>query len=63
MDPASVELFMTYPWRTGRRNHRVLYAVLGDEPSDDDVMIGSVDYPEVANLIVMCHNLWRTDPR
>jgi hypothetical protein len=58
MDPAATQLAMTYRWRTGRRNGRVLYALIGDEPSDDDIMIAAVDAPEIAHLIVLTHNRW-----
>lgn len=59
IDPET-QVLMALPWRTGRRNHRVLYAVIGEEPSDDDIMIGSVDAPEIAHLIVLHHNRGRS---
>jgi hypothetical protein len=52
------------PWRQGRKVGRTLYAVVGDEPSDDDVLIGVLDTPELAALAVLDHNLAmrRADP-
>ena len=44
-------------WRVGRRNGRVIYAMLnGDEPSDDDVMIGTFDSAALAADAVTAHN-------
>lgn len=43
-------------WRTDRRNPRVVYAVIGDEASDDDVMIGSLDTGGLAQRAVDDHN-------
>lgn len=44
------------PWRTGRKVGRTIYAQLGPEPSDDDVLIGMMDTPELAAEAVGCHN-------
>lgn len=46
---------MELPWRTGRHNERTLYAVVGEEPTRDDVMIGSMD-PGLAPHVVALHN-------
>ncbi len=43
-------------WRVGRKLQRTLYAVVGEEPSDDDVLLGMVDDPAIAALIVSEHN-------
>lgn len=37
---------------------RTLYAMVGDEPSDDDEYIGIVDTPDIADRIVEDHNRW-----
>ena len=51
-------------WRTGRRNKRNLYAQRGPEPADDDMCIGLVDSPSLAERIVADHNtrLWKQPP-
>ena len=38
--------------RQGRKIPRMLYEQLGPEPADDDPIIGLVDTPELAALIV-----------
>jgi hypothetical protein len=43
-------------WRIGRKLGRTLYAMLGDEPSDHDVLLGMVDDPLLAEYIVAVHN-------
>lgn len=43
-------------WRQGRKLGRTLYAMLGDEPSDNDVLLGMVDDPLLAQYIVAIHN-------
>jgi hypothetical protein len=52
VDPLSV------PWRVGRKVGRTIYAQTGPEPSDDDVLIGVMDTPELAEDAVNCHNDW-----
>lgn len=44
-------------WRTGRSVGRTIYAVVGDGPSDEDILIGMVDSPELAQAAVYGHNL------
>jgi len=44
------------PWRTGRKVGRTIYAVTGQEPSDDDVLIGMMDTPELAAETCAAHN-------
>lgn len=41
---------MTY--RTGRSLGRTIYRQVGDEPSKDDVFIGIMDTPELAEMVV-----------
>jgi hypothetical protein len=48
--------FVQRPWRTGRKVGRTIYARLGREPSDDDVLIGVMDTPELAAAAVAAHN-------
>jgi hypothetical protein len=43
-------------WRVGRKVGRTIYAQLGDEPSDDDVLIGMMDTPALAKDAVESHN-------
>lgn len=48
---------MALSWRTGRHNARTLYAIVGDEPTREDVMIGSMD-PGLGQHVVDAHNRW-----
>lgn len=50
MDEENVRL------RVGRKVGRTLYIQSGEEPSDDDQLIGMVDTPELAALIVAAVN-------
>lgn len=45
------------PWRVGRRVGRTIYMILGNEPSDHDVLIGVMDSPEIADEAVVAHNM------
>lgn len=47
--------------RQGRKVPRMLYIQRGDEPADDDPVIGLVDTPELAALIVAAVNAWRPE--
>lgn len=53
-----IELPPESPWRTGTKhyrrhgNHRTLYVQQGDEPDVMDPMIGVMDTPELADLVV-----------
>lgn len=47
------------PWRTGRRVGRTLYAQIGPDPSDGDVLIGVLDYPRLAAEVADTHNAAR----
>ncbi len=42
----------TGAWRVGRKVGRTIYAQVGPEPSDDDVLIGVMDTPELALMVV-----------
>jgi hypothetical protein len=44
------------PWRTGRKVGRTIYAVVGKEPSDRDILIGMMDTPALAVHVVAAHN-------
>lgn len=44
------------PWRLGRKVGRNVYAQLSDDPSDDDVAIGSFDSEWLAYACVFAHN-------
>lgn len=45
-----------YRWRVGRKVGRTIYAQLRDVPSDDDVLIGTMDTPVLAKDAVTAHN-------
>lgn len=44
------------PWRVGRRVGRTVYAVVGLDPSDDDILIGVMDTRALASAVVRAHN-------
>ncbi len=44
------------PWRVGRKVGRTIYAVVSDNPSDDDWLIGMMDTRELAAEAVSAHN-------
>jgi hypothetical protein len=43
-------------WRTGRKVARTIYAMINDEPHDDDIMIGIMDTAMLAQQVVRDHN-------
>ena len=45
------------PWRIGRSVGRTVYAQLGPDPSDVDVLIGMMDSRELAHAAVYAHNM------
>lgn len=46
-------------WRTGRKVGRTLYAQLGPDPSDGDVLIGVLDHARLATEAADAHNAAR----
>jgi hypothetical protein len=44
------------PWRQGRKVGRNVYAQVSEDPSDDDVAIGSFDSEWLAFACVYAHN-------
>jgi hypothetical protein len=44
-------------WRTGRHVGRTIYAMEGDKPSNQDLLIGIMDTAELASDVVNAHNL------
>lgn len=44
------------PWRVGRKVKRTIYQQIGPDPSDDDVLIGMMDTPELASEVVRTRN-------
>lgn len=50
LDPAKL------PWRVGRKVGRTVYAQIGAEASDDDILIGLFDTEELAAKAVQAHN-------
>lgn len=53
---------MTAYYRTSRRNRRVVYRQHHDQPADDDVMVGVMDTPELAEVVVAALNYCLDDP-
>jgi hypothetical protein len=49
--------------RPGRTVGRTLYSMVGDRPSDDDVLVGMVDTPELAEFICHAVNQATSHPR
>ena len=47
---------MAGEWRTGRKVGRTIYSQVGDEPSDDDELIGVMDTPGLAQWAVTAVN-------
>lgn len=47
--------------RQGRKVPRMLYHQLGTQPADNDPIIGLVDTPELAALIVAAVNAYQQD--
>lgn len=43
-------------WRVGRHNGRIIYRQSGAEPADTDAMIGAMDTPDMAALVVRAVN-------
>ena len=39
-------------WRTGRKVGRTIYRQVGDGPSDADELVGVMDTPELARMVV-----------
>ena len=52
-----------YEWRVGRKVGRTIYAIVRNEPSDDDVLIGVMDTKALALDAVEAHNRLRQDVR
>lgn len=48
---------MIQKWRVGRKVKRTVYVQLGEAPSDNDVLIGLMDTPEIAALAVRGVNM------
>lgn len=44
------------PWRVGHKIGRTVYAVIGPEAADDDVVLGMMDTCELAAEVVAAHN-------
>lgn len=45
-----------FPWRVGRKVGRTIYAQVEAAPSDEDVLIGTMDTPDLAMHVVAAHN-------
>lgn len=57
MDRVMEDLAIGRPWRTGRKLGRTVYVQVGPEPSDDDLLIGMMDTPEIATEAAGAHNV------
>lgn len=44
------------PYRTGRKNHRTIYLQSGEQPSDTDEQVGTMDTPDLGRLTVAALN-------
>jgi hypothetical protein len=53
-DPKAIPTWLR--WRTGRKVGRTIYAQLGAEPTDHDLLIGVMDTPALAREAVESHN-------
>jgi len=54
-------------WRVGRKVGRTIYAIVGSEPGDHDLLIGLMDTKMLAQRAVDAHNAalewqWPTGP-
>lgn len=47
---------LSHPWRVGRRVTRNVYAMVGDDASDDDWLIGQFDTGQLAREAAYRHN-------
>lgn len=54
--PYGPDDYADLPWRVGRTVGRTIYAQLGYDASDDDVLIGVMDSPALAYVAVVGHN-------
>lgn len=48
-----------FPWRTRRKVGRTIYQQVGSEPSDDNMLIGVMNTPELAYEVVTARNFAR----
>lgn len=53
LDPGNIALMR---WRTGRKIGKNIYAIVGDQPSDDDIDIGRMNNESIAAIAVLNHN-------
>ena len=56
MSPTVPHVLLGRRWRTGRHLGRTVYALMGDEPSDEDPFLGIFDSASVAAAVVAEHN-------
>jgi hypothetical protein len=51
------------PWRVGQKVGRTIYALVAEEPSDHDLLVGVMDTRSLAAEAVRAHNalLFRSD--
>lgn len=43
-------------WRVGRKLRRTVYHQLGEQPSDDDILVGFMETAALAQQVVDEHN-------
>lgn len=56
MENTKLNVLVKKKWRVGRKVGRTIYAQLGNEPNDDDPLIGVFDSVELAVKVVDDHN-------
>jgi hypothetical protein len=54
--PDRVPAVLHCKWRVDRKLGRTIYAQIDAEPSDADLLIGVMDSPTIASVIVRDHN-------
>jgi len=55
-EDAVMDHLLRVRWRVGRKVGRTIYAMVGPQPSDDDVLIGVMDTEALARDAVGAHN-------
>lgn len=48
--------FVKLRWRVGRKLKRTIYAMIGTQPADHDILLGMMDTEEIAQQVVRDHN-------
>ena len=56
MTNIELKLYVKKKWRVGRKVGRTVYAQIGQQPNDEDPLIGVFDSVELAEEAVRSHN-------